>query len=128
VIRWALDRPEVRAVAMAGSWARGEARPDSDVDLVLVVDDPAGLGAGDAVAAALPAEAVDVVTREWGPLLERRFRLPSGLEIDLGLAPVSWAAVPVDRGTARVVGDGFVVLHDPSGLLTRLLGAVAGPS
>ena len=30
--------------------------------------------------------------------------------------------------TARVVGDGFVVLHDPSGLLTRLVGAVAGPS
>jgi hypothetical protein len=113
---------------MAGSEARGEAGPDSDVDLVVVVDDPEGLRLDEDVPAALPSGAVDVRTREWGPVLERRFRMPSGLEVELGLAPASWAAVPVDAGTARVVADGFRVLLDPDGLLTRLVGAVASES
>ncbi len=123
VVRWAVPRPDVRAVGLAGSRARGTARPDSDVDLVVLVDDPrAYLG--------WPAEelgdpAVDIRTRWWGPLLERRFRLPSGLVVELGFAPLSWAAVPVDAGTRRVVADGFVVLHDPAGLLGRLVREVA---
>ncbi len=33
-------RPEVLGLALTGSLARGEERPDSDVDLVLVVDEP----------------------------------------------------------------------------------------
>lgn len=35
--------------------------------------------------------------------------------------PRGWAAEPVDDGTARVVRDGFRVLHDPVGVLSRLL-------
>jgi hypothetical protein len=123
VVRWALDRPAVRGVALAGSWARGQPRAGSDVDLVVLTDDePLD------VADALPADAVDLGSRRWGPLHERRFRLTSGLEVDLGLAPLSWAAVPVDHGTARVVAGGLRVLWDPDGLLTRLVGKVAGPS
>ena len=126
VVRWAAARPDVRAVALAGSRARGTARPESDVDLVLLVDDPrAYLGWP---AQELEEAAVDLRTRWWGPLLERRFRLPGGLEVELGLAPPQWAAVPVDAGTRRVVAGGFVVLHDPSGLLGRLVREVAGGS
>ena len=123
VVRWAAPRPDVRAVALAGSRARGTPRPDSDVDLVVLVHDPqAYLGWP---AQELEEAAVDLRTRWWGPLLERRFRLPSGLEVELGFAPPSWAAVPVDAGTRRVVADGLVVLHDPSGLLGRLVREVA---
>ena len=126
VVRWATPRPDVRGVALAGSRARGTARPDSDVDLVVLVDDPrAYLGWP---AEELEEAAVDLRTRWWGPVLERRFRLPSGLRVELGFAPPSWAAVPVDAGTRRVVADGFVVLHDPSGLLGRLVREVAGGS
>lgn len=33
------------------------------------------------------------------------------------------ATDPVDPGTRRVVGDGLRILHDPDGLLARLLEA-----
>jgi len=36
----AFRRLEIATVALVGSHARGEARPDSDVDLVLVCADP----------------------------------------------------------------------------------------
>ena len=123
-VRWAAARPDVLAVGLAGSRARAAARPDSDVDLVVLTTGPdAYLEGGWAAEAVGPA--ADVRTRWWGPLLERRFRLPSGLEVELGFAPAGWADVPVDPGTERVVDDGFVVLHDPAGLLGRLVEAVA---
>ena len=124
---WALEQPEVLAVGLAGSQARGDPDADSDVDLVLLVDDPEAYLGGSWGADVL-GPAVDVRTRWWGALLERRFRPPSGPEVEFGFAPSSWAAVPVDPGTARVVNDGFVVLHDPSGLLGRLVEEVARAS
>src|SRR5690606_1092785 len=46
-------------------------------------------------------------------------------EVELGLADPAWAATdPVDPGTARVVGDGFLVLHDPAGALAALADVV----
>ncbi len=125
MVRWAAGRPDVVAVGLAGSQARGTAGPDSDVDLVVLTGDRDGyLGAG-WVAGLLGAGATDLRTQRWGPLLERRFRLPGGLEVELGFAPESWAALPADPGTAGVVADGLVVLHDPAGLLGRLVARVA---
>ena len=39
-IPWAAARPDIQALALAGSHARGAARPDSDVDLILLCDEP----------------------------------------------------------------------------------------
>ena len=38
--RWAAGQPGIQAVALVGSHARGEARADSDVDLILLVEAP----------------------------------------------------------------------------------------
>jgi predicted nucleotidyltransferase len=125
---WAAARPDVAAVGLAGSEARGEARAGSDVDLVVLTDEPESYLPAAWARDALPDGAEDLGARRWGVLLERRFVLPGGVEVDVGLAPPRWAAVPVDPGTARVVGDGFVVLLDPSGLLAGLVETVAAGS
>ena len=129
VAGWAAARPDVVAVGLAGSWARGAARPDSDVDLVVLTEVPERwVRADDWIAAAVGPDVTPVRTRAWGVLTERRVRLTSGLEVELGIVPREWAAEPVDDGTARVVRDGFRVLHDPEGVLRRLLAAVPGPA
>ena len=62
-----------------------------------------------------------VNTQEWGPTTERRFVVPSGLEVEVSVAPPSWAATdPVDPGTRNIVRDGMSTLYDPRGLLERL--------
>jgi predicted nucleotidyltransferase len=38
---WAQGRPDVVAVGLAGSWARDDARTDSNIDLVLLTEDRA---------------------------------------------------------------------------------------
>jgi hypothetical protein len=45
VLAWATAQPKIRAVALVGSHARGAARQDSDIDLVLLVRYPQGFRA-----------------------------------------------------------------------------------
>jgi hypothetical protein len=119
--RWAGGRPDLRAVALVGSRARGEARPDSDVDLVFLTDDPAAYIERDDWAFELGARAI-VRTRRWGVLVERRLAMPDGPELDVGIVSPSWASTaPLDPGTARVAREGLVALHDPDGLLAALV-------
>jgi mannose-6-phosphate isomerase-like protein (cupin superfamily) len=120
---WARGRPEVVAVGLVGSWARGEARMDSDLDVVLLAEDREPFVRDDAWVHALAGTGL-VRTRGWGPVTERRFVLPSGFEVELGVAPPTWAATdPVDGGTRRVVTDGMSIVYDPEGLLARLMHA-----
>ena len=39
-IGWASAQEDMQAIALVGSYARGEAREDSDIDLVLLTDNP----------------------------------------------------------------------------------------
>jgi hypothetical protein len=43
---WVVRRDDVVALGLAGSHARGEARADSDIDLVMVCVDPAPIASG----------------------------------------------------------------------------------
>ena len=43
LVVWCSQRADVRAVALVGSWARDDARYDSDVDVVLLTTDRAGI-------------------------------------------------------------------------------------
>ena len=121
---WAVERPDVAAVALVGSWARGAETPASDVDLVVLADDPSAYTERDDWIPGLAPGAVPVRTEDWVAVIERRLRLPSGLEVEVGIGHPSWAAAsPVDPGTRRVVADGLAALHDPRGLLAALLSA-----
>ena len=39
-VRWASTREDMQAIALVGSYARGAARTDSDIDVVLLTDEP----------------------------------------------------------------------------------------
>jgi predicted nucleotidyltransferase len=120
---WAKARPDVVAVGVAGSWVHGDARMDSDVDVALLTEDRRPYLEGEAWMYDLGGVKL-VKTRQWGPMTERRFALPSGLEVEMGVAPPSWAATyPVDEGTRRVITDGLSVVYNLEGLLAMLIDA-----
>src|SRR5690349_11438868 len=126
VRRWAADRPDVVGLLLVGSYARSAARPDSDVDLVLLTTDVDGY-ADDTWTGGLSLGA-PVRVRSWGAVTERRFVSASGLEVEINVGPAGWADTePVDSGTRRVVTDGARVLHDPSGLLAALVDVCRHP-
>lgn len=116
VREWASGRADVQAVALVGSWARDAARSDSDVDLVLVVDD-VGAWLADHGWMSAVHEWVSFVDEDWGLVQSRRVDHGDGLVVEYGLTTREWATPPIDDGTARVIRDGMVALHDPEGLL-----------
>ena len=113
----ARTEPCVHAIALVGSCARGTPGPDSDVDLVILSaerDDLCRRGDWFTHFGSVTL----VGQRQFGNVTERRLRRGDGVDIEIGLAPLSWAETePVDAGTARVVREGFSIVFDPHGTL-----------
>ena len=120
VTRWARAREDVLGVALVGSHARGEARVDSDVDLVIVCIDRARyLAKTDWLAGFGEVESAAI--EDWGKVQSLRVQYADQLEMDLGFAETDWTEVPPDPGTAAVLRAGCVILLDRDGALARVL-------
>jgi len=116
VVRWATAHPDVLAVALVGSHARGCATPTSDVDLVVIAVDPQRF-----LQETDWTTAFGVVTRQavehWGVVTSLRVWYEGGPEVEFGLTGAEWVAEPLDAGTRQVVSEGIRVLFDREGLL-----------
>jgi hypothetical protein len=119
VTRWAARRDDVTAIALVGSHARGAARPDSDVDLVLIVERPADLLADTSWLRSFGPIGRQSV-ESWGRVTSVRVWYSDGPEVEFGFTTPEWATHP-DEGTRRVVSDGIRILMDREGVLARLL-------
>jgi hypothetical protein len=95
----------------------------SDLDLVILSDEPDRLIGRDGWGSFIGG-ARFVRRQAWGIVVEVRLELASGLGVELDFAPATWARVPLDAGTRRVLGDGACSLHDPEGLLQRALASL----
>jgi predicted nucleotidyltransferase len=125
---WARQRSDVQAVALVGSWAYGRPRPDSDVDVVLLTEDPDAYIQHDDWLDTLGGQRL-IKTNNWGSITERRFIRASGLQVELGVGKPEWASTtPVDDGTRRVVLDGMRAIYDPTRLLAGLRDACERPA
>ncbi len=119
VIDWAKSEEGVLGVALVGSHARGEARQDSDIDLVIISSDPYRY-IDDSSWISSFGEIKSCKTEDWGILTSLRVFFRDGLEVEFGFSSLEWVAIPPDSGTAEVVADGMKILFDSKGLLTRL--------
>ena len=132
VTRWAANRDDIVAIALVGSWARGTAREDSDVDLVLLTPHPLWFRRTDRWLNQIDWHAIGSQVATWrdadyGVVWSRHLRLADGTEIEFGFGPLTWASVdPVDPGTLQVISDGCRILFDPQGLLEKLVKQVKG--
>jgi enterochelin esterase family protein len=125
---WALRERAILGIALVGSRARGTARPESDVDLVILLNDSLAL-ADDADWIARFGTPGRVSDEDWGLVQSKRVHYADGTEVEFGFASPAWAATqPCDAGTLAVVRNGFRVVYDPRGLLRRLaIAAQADP-
>ncbi|WP_202876810.1 hypothetical protein [Microbacterium sp. RG1] len=94
-----------------GSYARGAETMAGDLDLVVIVDDPLVAAESAGVRGLFPRARV-IALRRWGPVHEVRLRTSSGLLVELDFTPESWLELPLDAGTAWVLGDGHLVVYD----------------
>lgn len=120
---WATAQPDIEGVALAGSYARGTATENSDVDLmILTLERARYLENEDWLS--LFGKIERSTDQRWGDVKTIRATYKTGLEVEYNFATPSWAAVPVDAGTRRVLNDGMKILYDPTGILEALRNAV----
>ena len=120
---WVRQHTAILGTAIVGSHARGTARADSDLDLVILCQDPSILLNDDSWLQRW-GQATSTNVEDYGALTSLRAFYAGGLEVEFGLTTPDWAAIPVDPGTRQVVSGGIKILHDPEGLFEDLESAV----
>jgi uncharacterized protein len=108
---WVETKDNIRGRALVGSFARHEARTDSDIDLVLLTKDPAEFR-DDTWLPSIdwPGAGVRLIkwsNEEYGAVWSRRALFHPQCEVEFAFALTAWADIsPMDVGTKRVISDG----------------------
>ena len=119
-VDWASDGADVQAIALVGSYARGAARDDSDIDLVILTDTPQKYFDNTKWIERFGAVEKHQ-TEDYGKLTSLRVWYQNGAEVEYGITTPDWAAAPLDEGTQEVMLGGMLVLFERGNLLSRYL-------
>lgn len=123
---FAESNERIIAVGLCGSYARGNARADSDIDLSILVNDKLKFKSSTWIETFdfdKINERLDFFEdKEYGRVWSRHVFLKSKVEIEFSFANISWADTEnLDEGTRKVVSDGFKIIYDPQLILTKLV-------
>lgn len=124
---WTETQPRIRAVALVGSWARGQARANSDLDLMFLTSNPE-LFLHNAswhhclLWQEIGLEISDYYDLTYGVVWSRHLCFNSRQEIEFSFGALNWADTkPIDLGTYRVASSGLKIIYDPDRLLANLM-------
>ncbi len=104
---WAQAQSDIQAAALVGSYARHAATDESDVDLVILAQDP--------------RRYLRQQREAYGRVTSLRVKYADGREVEYGITGVDWAAAPLDEGTRRVIEGGMRILFERQPLLSPYL-------
>jgi len=103
---WGNQTDDISAVILVGSHARGVARPDSDIDLVIVAEYPERYILEQSWLEVF-GQTVKTRHEDWGLVQSLRVWFESSLEVEFGFTTKEWIAEPLDEGTRIVLDDSY---------------------
>ncbi len=122
--RWAEVQDEILGVLLVGSYARNSAKPDSDIDLVIITNKPE-IYLNDDRWIKNFGVVKEIRDEDYKLVQARRVFYENGLEVEYGITTKEWAKTdPIDEGTERVIKDGAKILADKSAILNKLVNKV----
>jgi len=129
IAAWVSARPDLKALAVVGSWARGTARPDSDLDLVILATDLQRYRADQTWLGDLtlpkPYRVASWRSADYGTAWSCHVGLAPSAELEITFCNPAWVCTdPIDNGTRRVVTAGFRIILDREQRLARLREAI----
>ncbi|MDJ0750150.1 MAG: nucleotidyltransferase domain-containing protein [Woeseiaceae bacterium] len=119
VTTWSQDDSRVVAAGLLGSHARGDARPDSDIDFCILTPAPQSLLDDREWIYAFGEDARVAEAVEDYNLVQSLRVFFGTTEAEFGVTDQAWADPPIDRGTLAVINNGLKILYDPEKRLHR---------
>lgn len=117
--KFATNDATIESVIVVGSYARGTSKPNSDIDLCIITTNK-----GQIIENPHFVEAFGKVLKRqkeyYGACTSIRVWYESGLEVEFGIVEPSWIDRPIDRGTYKVLSDGYKVIVDKKGYFKNL--------
>lgn len=118
ITEWGEKDPQVEAIVLVGSFARKTNKPDSDIDVCLITDFKEELLYKISFIHIFGL-VKNYVIEYWGACTSIRVWFEEGEEVEFGLVKPSWYSIPLDAGTRRILEDGYRILVDKQGILTK---------
>ncbi|MDP3948277.1 MAG: aminoglycoside 6-adenylyltransferase [bacterium] len=119
--KWANGQKEILGVLLVGSYAINSAKSDSDIDLVIITDQPVSYLEDDKWVKGF-GEVKEIIREVYKSVQVKRVFYSNGLEVEYGITTPEWAKInPVDSGTERVIKDGVKILLDKNDILKLLI-------
>jgi predicted nucleotidyltransferase len=110
-ITWSEQQTHIKGVAVVGSFARGDFRSNSDVDLTIISTNKELTL--EKIKNQFNFDNIESSTlEEWGILTSLRIFYANGLNVEYGVVTDEWVKEPLDEGTKYVVKNGFIAITD----------------
>ena len=124
VRKWAAPQSNIKVILLVGSYARGQAHDESDIDLVMLTDEPEKDLQVPSFAGTFGS--IDRIEKEyWGRVTSFRIWYQDGFEVELGITTPDWIFDdPLDAGTLRTITGGAEVVTDKTGKVERIIASV----
>jgi predicted nucleotidyltransferase len=113
---WADEDGDIKAAVLVGSYARGEQRADSDIDICILTCNTGKLLSHVSLFARFGA-ILKTDIEHYGAVTSLRVWYKNGFEVEFGITGPEWISRPLDAGTREVLKGGFRVIADKEGLL-----------
>lgn len=138
---WAEERSEILALALVGSYARGEATLESDIDLMVIASDTEFFRHNYDWMHQINWESINYKIQKWndaeyGVVWSRHIYLSNlnndlfnnfnnKLKVEISFGLPTWTSIsPIDSGTFGVVSRGCQIIYDPQGILLNLMSKI----
>lgn len=120
LISWVQRQDNIQAVAVVGSYARGSAHEDSDIDIMIITKDPQKY-IDDEKWIHIFGDVEKIENEVWTQVKTKRVFYKDGREVEFNFDNETWVKTrPIDSGTKRVITDGMQIVLDKEGMLEDL--------
>jgi predicted nucleotidyltransferase len=121
---WFQHQSDVGGILLVGSHARGDARRNSDIDLLILVQNISSW-INHTDWARKFGEPKEIEVEDWGQVQSVRVFYDNQEEVEFSFALSSWTNTsPIDEGTRSVIKGGAMVLFDPNRLFQTLINSI----
>jgi len=110
------------AVLLVGSYAINKQKEGSDIDLVIITEEKEKLIIEDRWIKIF-GEPKKKTLEDWGEITSIRVNYKE-YEIEFGIGTRRWIRIPLDKGTEKVLRDGYIILFEKENSLEDIKKAV----